>query len=40
MIRRKPRIKYLTAKQAEVARMLQARETIPPSVQRKPKSKK
>ena len=30
MIRRKPRIKYLTAKQAEVARMLQAREVIPP----------
>ena len=30
MIRRKPRIKYLTAKQAEVARMLQAREIIPP----------
>jgi len=30
MIRRKPRIKYLTAKQAEVALMLQAREVIPP----------
>jgi len=30
MIRRKPRIKYLTAKQAEVARMLQAKEVIPP----------